>query len=145
MNIHISASLNTLDPPPLKAGSSKISPLIGKHPMPTAAYNSGKDRRVSSSLITTSYTNNNSCPTVGNYNNNKTSTMATKTCQTKSTVLAALSAKTNITATTTTTGVPTKNQPTHHSPVATLTAAFTSSKSFPLFCNNNNNNSNHSK
>ncbi|KAL9918368.1 uncharacterized protein ACN427_000729 isoform 2-T3 [Glossina fuscipes fuscipes] len=136
MNIHLSASLNTLDPPPLKTGGSKISPLISKHSMPTAAYNSGKDTRVSSSLITNSITNNNSCPTVSSYNNNKISTIATKTCQTKSTVLAALSAKT-------TTGVPTKNQPTHHSPVATLTAAFTSSKSFPLFCNNNNNNSNH--
>uniref|UniRef100_A0A1A9WK49 RING-type domain-containing protein n=1 Tax=Glossina brevipalpis TaxID=37001 RepID=A0A1A9WK49_9MUSC len=143
MNIHISASLNTLDPPPLKAGGSKISPLLGKHPIPKTAYNSGKDRRVSSSLITTtSISNNNSCPVVGNNDNNKTLTMAIKTIQPKSTVQAALTAKSNIT-TTTNTGVSTKNQPTHHSPVATLTAAFTSTKSFPLFCNNNNNNSNH--
>ncbi|XP_061398698.1 uncharacterized protein LOC133334419 [Musca vetustissima] len=126
MNIHISASHNTLAPPPLKAGANgKISPLATKHQLSKSAYSvsQSKDKKSSSTYTSLESTKNNNSAKIGH---NKTSASSTNNISLTKSSSASTSGRhsqssnsTSATATTTTSG-------------------FSTSKSFPLFCNNNN-------
>lgn len=127
MNIHISASHNTLAPPPLKAGGSKISPLTTKHQMPKSAYNvTAKEKKSSTSSNSCSDSNKNNINL--KISQTKLSTSANKT--TSSSMKSSSSSSSS-------SGTSTHHH--HHAQAnSTLTTSFTTSKSFPLLCSNNN-------
>lgn len=120
MNIHISASHNTLAPPPLKAATSnaKISPLATKHQFskPGHASTASKDKKSSSTLSSSESVKNNN-PAKGSQG--KTAVSTNNVSLTKSSSASTSGRQSSNTATSTTSG-------------------FTTSKSFPLFCSNNN-------
>uniref|UniRef100_A0A1I8PXA6 RING-type domain-containing protein n=1 Tax=Stomoxys calcitrans TaxID=35570 RepID=A0A1I8PXA6_STOCA len=131
MNIHISASHNTLAPPPLKAATNaKISPLATKHQFSsrsayaTSATNKDKKSSSAAALSCSESVKNHS-------NNNANKGNASKTA-----------ASTNNATLTKSSSASTSGR---HNQSSTTVSTFTTSKSFPLFCSSNNNNNHKEK
>ncbi|KAM7341891.1 uncharacterized protein ACRADG_009509 isoform 2-T9 [Cochliomyia hominivorax] len=148
MNIHISASHNTLAPPPLKAAASKISPLASKHSFGKNSYSalSATERKDKKSSMDSNKNNINlklsqTKMSTTTTTSNKLLTSSMKSSSSTSSAMSAAVSKSSTSSSSAASSLSsTSSSSTHHATGnSTLTTSFTTSKSFPLFCSNNNN------
>lgn len=145
MNIHISASHNALAPPPLKAIGSKISPLANKHSLNKPSYTPLMAERKEEKSCADNNKNNIHLKLtqtkMTSSTNGKLLTSSIKSSSSTSSSVSAAATKSSAAsnASSSSSSSSSHHHLNHHATGnSTLTTSFTTSKSFPLFCNNNN-------